>query len=82
MAPTYTLHSTKENKNTYKTMIAAKYAGAAIDLVSSFEFGKSNKTPAFLKMNPNGKVIELLTYYVLASPSVLNICSSVLNLVD
>ncbi len=57
MAQTYTLHSTKENKNTYKTLIAAKYAGASVELVSNFEFGKSNKTPEFLKMNPNGKVI-------------------------
>jgi elongation factor 1-gamma len=56
MAPTYTLHSTKENKNTYKTLIAAKYAGASIELNSNIEFGKTNKTPEYLKMNPNGKV--------------------------
>jgi elongation factor 1-gamma len=61
MAQTYTLHSTKENKNTYKTLIAAKYAGASVELVSNFEFGKSNKTPEFLKMNPNGKVPVLET---------------------
>ena len=56
MATTYTLHSTKENKNTYKTLIAAKYAGASVNLASGFEMGKTNKTPEFLKMNPNGKV--------------------------
>lgn len=56
MAPKYTLHSTKENKNTYKALIAAKYAGVQIDVPDTFEFGKTNKTPEFLKLNPNGKV--------------------------
>jgi len=75
MAPTYTLHSTKENKNTYKSLIAAKYAGASIDLASNFEFGKTNKTPEYLKMNPNGKVTSGLLHQLQATPQVFQICA-------
>jgi elongation factor 1-gamma len=73
MAPTHILHSTKENKNTYKALIAAKYAGASVELTSGFEFGKSNKTPEFLKMNPNGKVCPEYcnTYNHLISPNII-----------
>ena len=52
---TYTLHATKVNKNAYKSLIAAKYAGVKVDL-AEVEMGKGNKTPEFLKLNPNGKV--------------------------
>ncbi len=52
---TYTLHATKVNKNAYKSLIAAKYAGVKVDL-AEVELGKGNKTPEFLKLNPNGKV--------------------------
>ena len=52
---TYTLHSWKINKNAYKSQIAAKYAGITVDL-AEVELGKGNKTPEFLKWNPNGKV--------------------------
>lgn len=61
MAPKYTLYSFKENKNAYKALIAAKYAGVQVDLPDTFEMGKTNKTPEFLKMNPNGKIPTLET---------------------
>ena len=37
-------------------MIAAKYAGVQVDLANNFNFGTSNKTPAFLAKFPFGKV--------------------------
>lgn len=51
-----TLYSNPGNKNTGKAKIAAQYAGVAIDVPAGFEFGKTNKTPEFLKLNPHGKV--------------------------
>lgn len=54
MAP-LKLHTYPGNKNANKALIAAKYAGVAID-VPRFQMGVDNKTPAFLKLNPNGKV--------------------------
>ncbi|PNX80415.1 elongation factor 1-gamma-like protein, partial [Trifolium pratense] len=56
-----TLHATKENKNAYKTLITAEYAGVQVQLVPDFQMGVSNKTPQFLKMNPIGKVPVLET---------------------
>ena len=56
---TYTLYGGKVNKNTYKGLIAAKYAGVKVDLKEGFEIGKDNKTPEFLKLNPCGKVFKL-----------------------
>lgn len=54
----YTLYATKVNKNAYKGLIAAKYAGVDLELAPNFQLGVDNKTPEFLKMNPNGKVIS------------------------
>ena len=56
MATKLVLHSTKENKNTYKARIAAQYAGVELDFPEGFRMGVQNKTPEFLKLNPNGKV--------------------------
>ena len=56
MAPALTLYSNPGNKNTNKSLIAAQYAGVSIDVPAGFEFGKTNKTPEFLKLNPHGKV--------------------------
>ena len=56
MATKMVLHSTKENKNTYKARIAAQYAGVELDFPEGFQMGVQNKTPEFLKLNPNGKV--------------------------
>ncbi|KAK7302378.1 hypothetical protein RJT34_13266 [Clitoria ternatea] len=55
------LHATKNNKNAYKTLIAAEYSGVQVELAPNFEMGVSNKSPQFLKMNPLGKVPVLET---------------------
>lgn len=49
------LYTYSNNKNAWKALIAAEYVGAKIE-VPAFEMGKTNKTPEFLKLNPNGKV--------------------------
>lgn len=50
------LHSTNNNKNASKALIAAEYTGVKVELAKNFEMGVSNKTPEFIKMNPIGKV--------------------------
>lgn len=50
------LHATSQNKNAWKSLIAAEYSGVQVELVKFFEMGVSNTTPEFLKMNPLGKV--------------------------
>lgn len=55
------LHSTSNNKNAFKALIAAEYSGVKVELVKDFQMGVSNKTPEFLKMNPIGKVPVLET---------------------
>ncbi|KAM7478776.1 hypothetical protein LguiA_026989 [Lonicera macranthoides] len=55
------LHAGKTNKNAYKALIAAEYAGVKVEITPNFEMGVSNKTPEFLKMNPIGKVPVLET---------------------
>lgn len=49
------LYTYPNNKNAWKALIAAEYVGAKIE-VPAFEMGKTNKSPEFLKLNPNGKV--------------------------
>lgn len=49
------LYTYPNNKNAWKALIAAEYVGAKIE-VPPFEMGKTNKSPEFLKLNPNGKV--------------------------
>lgn len=51
------LHATQPNKNAFKALIAAEYAGVQLKLTENFQMGVSNKTPEFLKMNPIGKVL-------------------------
>lgn len=53
--------STVGNKNSIKGLVAAEYAGVKVELVKDFEFGVSNKTAAYLKLNPFGKVPVLET---------------------
>lgn len=60
MAPSLKLHTYPGNKNANKALIAAEYAGVPIE-TPRFEMGKSNKTEAFLKLNPFGKVPTLET---------------------
>ncbi|XP_071733650.1 elongation factor 1-gamma-like [Rutidosis leptorrhynchoides] len=55
------LHAGKTNKNAFKSLIAAEYAGVEVKWADNFEMGVSNKTPEFLKMNPIGKVPVLET---------------------
>ena len=50
------MHMYANNKNGFKALIVADYVGVAVDVIESFEFGVSNRTPEFLKMNPFGKV--------------------------
>ena len=49
------LYTYPNNKNAWKALIAAEYVGAKIE-VSTVQMGKDNKSPEFLKLNPNGKV--------------------------
>lgn len=51
-----TLITQPGNKNSFKSLIAAKYAGVELTVPEGFEFGKTNRTPEFFKQNPNGKV--------------------------
>ncbi|KAJ7547604.1 hypothetical protein O6H91_08G094500 [Diphasiastrum complanatum] len=55
------LHTSAGNKNAAKSLIAAEYVGVKIEITPSFQFGVSNKTPEFLKLNPLGKVPVLET---------------------
>jgi hypothetical protein len=49
------LYTFPGNKNAWKAQIAAEYVGVKLD-IPAFEMGKTNKSPQFLKLNPNGKV--------------------------
>jgi len=55
------LYTNSGNKNSYKALIAAEYANIKLDVPSDFQFGETNKTPEFLKLNPAGKVPTLKT---------------------
>lgn len=55
------LHTSNSNKNAFKALIAADYVGVKIECTQNFEFGVSNRTPEFLKLNPFGKVPVLET---------------------
>ncbi|CAN4077867.1 unnamed protein product [Withania somnifera] len=55
------LHSTDNNKNAFKALIAAEYTGVKVQLTKDFQMGVSNKTPQFLEMNPLGKIPVLET---------------------
>lgn len=54
-----TLYTYPESFRGYKILIAARYSGADVTVVSEppeFELGKTNKTEAFLQKFPLGKV--------------------------
>lgn len=55
---TLKLYTYPGNKNAYKALIAAQYVGVRIE-VPPFSMGETNKTPEFLKLNPNGKACPL-----------------------
>lgn len=54
-----TLYTYPDNFRAYKVLIAARYSGAAVKVVSDpphFELGKTNRSPDFLTKFPLGKV--------------------------
>ncbi|XP_066593625.1 elongation factor 1-gamma [Prorops nasuta] len=51
-----TLYTYPGNFRAYKALIAAQYSGAQIKVAEDFVFGETNKTEAFLKKFPLGKV--------------------------
>lgn len=51
-----TLYTYPENFRAYKVLIAAQYSGAQVKIADDFVFGETNKTEAFLKKFPLGKV--------------------------
>ncbi|CAH0388196.1 unnamed protein product [Bemisia tabaci] len=51
-----TLYTYPENYRAYKALIAAQYAGANVTVAPNFVFGETNKSEAFLKKFPLGKV--------------------------
>ncbi|KAI7815519.1 elongation factor 1-gamma [Rhyzopertha dominica] len=53
---TATLYTYPENFRAYKALIAAQYASADVKVAADFVFGETNKTEAFLKKFPSGKV--------------------------
>jgi len=56
MAPAGTLFTYCENFRALKVLIAAAYSGANVEVDSKFVFGETNRTEAFLKKFPLGKV--------------------------
>ncbi|CAG9101260.1 unnamed protein product [Plutella xylostella] len=50
------LYTYPENFRAYKALIAAKYSGADVKVAPNFVFGETNKSDAFLKKFPAGKV--------------------------
>merc|ERR1719466_299021 len=56
MAASGTLYTYPENFRAFKALIAAQYSGAKINVDNNFVFGETNKTDAFLKKFPLGKV--------------------------
>lgn len=51
-----TLYTYPENFRAYKALIAAQFSGAEVTVASDFVFGQTNKSEAFLKKFPLGKV--------------------------
>lgn len=50
------LYTYPDNFRAYKALIAAQYSGAQVKIASDFVFGETNKSDAFLKKFPSGKV--------------------------
>jgi len=51
-----TLYTYPDNFRAYKALIAAKFSGAQVKIDKDFVFGETNKSDAFLKKFPLGKV--------------------------
>ncbi|XP_042891480.1 elongation factor 1-gamma-like [Penaeus japonicus] len=56
MSASGTLYTYPENFRAFKALIAAQFSGAKVTVDSSFVFGETNKSDAFLKKFPLGKV--------------------------
>ena len=71
-AMVFTLWTAPNNKNANKGLITAQYVGVKVDVPANFEMGKTNKSPEFLKKNPNGKVClaAMLFMQLTARPTV------------
>jgi len=55
------LYTYPENFRAYKALIAAQFSGANVKVAPNFVFGETNKSEAFLKKFPLGKVPALET---------------------
>ncbi|KAK3869106.1 hypothetical protein Pcinc_025563 [Petrolisthes cinctipes] len=56
MAVNGTLYTYPENFRAFKVLVAAQYSRAKVNVDKNFVFGETNKTDAFLKKFPLGKV--------------------------
>jgi len=56
-----TVHSYPNNPAVNKAVVVGKFGGVDLEYAPGFEMGKTNKTPEFLKKNPNGQVPTLDT---------------------
>ncbi|XP_045614886.1 uncharacterized protein eEF1gamma isoform X1 [Procambarus clarkii] len=56
MAANGTLYTYPENFRAFKVLISAQFSGAKVTVDSNFVFGETNKSEAFLKKFPLGKV--------------------------
>lgn len=54
------LYTSTGNKNGFKALIAAEFAGVHIDVLP-FQWGETNKSPDFLRLTPIGKIPVLQT---------------------
>jgi len=52
----YKIYAYPGNVNSQKAQIAGLYGGINIEMSENFKIGVDNKTPEFLKWNPNGQV--------------------------
>jgi elongation factor 1-gamma len=55
----YVIHAYPHNPSAYKALIAAEFGGLNVDYPQTFKMMVDNKTPEFLKKNPNGQVPTL-----------------------
>ena len=67
-AMVFTMWTMPNNKNANKGLITAQYVGVKVEVPANFEMGKTNKSPEFLKKNPNGKVGRAAVLLMQSSP--------------
>ena len=54
--PFQKLYTYPNNFRAFKALVAAQYSGAKVEVPKDFVFGETNKSDAFLKKFPLGKV--------------------------